>query len=127
MTQEEKVEFINQYHEAEKLFKEANSFIKSYENLLKNKDFKTVIMEGYFKNELFRLVESQKMFTKKSTPQTIEWSKEQDKIIQDKLLAISNFKEYLDDIKLKHKLLEKDMNDLKKEYEEVITSLNEEV
>lgn len=122
LTSEQKKEFIDSFNEIEKNYKDYEKLYKSYLNLLNNKDFKKVIIEGYIKDESVRLVKNSNMFTKKSTPDTIAWSKEQDKLIEDNIKAISYFNDFLQGIELRYERITNDFMS----YKETVNKLKQE-
>lgn len=115
ITKEDKLLFIKYFSEVENKFKEYEKFYKSYNNLLNNKDFKRVILEGYLKDEAIRLVSSLDMHIKKSTPETVSWCLEQDKLIQDSIKAINYFEEFINSINLRYERIKSDYEQMKKE------------
>lgn len=122
MTQDEKLYYIEAFSIIEKQYKDLETLAKALDRLLKNKDFKTVITEGYLKDEAVRLCENQQMFIKKSNPQNIEWAKEMDNLINNKLLAVSHFRDYLEEITVRFNLKEKEYNDAKEAYHNALNS-----
>lgn len=125
MTQEEKLYYIESFNTIEKQYKDLEVLAKSLDRLLKNKDFKIVITEGYLKNEAVRLCENQQMFIKKSTPQNIEWAKEMDKLVANKLSAISHFRDYLEEITIRFNFKEKEYNEAREAYHDALNSTEE--
>lgn len=69
------------------------------EQLESNELFKEVIMEGYLREELDKLVALQNFFAINATPTTVEFGKEQDKLTQRQIEAIGLFKYFIDTIK----------------------------
>lgn len=81
---------------------------KLYENEL----FKEVVLEGYCRVELDKLVSLQNYFAINATPSTVSFADQQDKLTKKQIEAIGLFKYYLDTVKKQGKEAEESLKEI---------------
>lgn len=85
------------------------------EQLEKNELFQEVILDGYLKDELNKLVELQQYYTINATPTTVEFGKVQDALTQKQIEAIGLFKYFLNTVKRQGKEAKETIENMEKE------------
>ena len=106
---------IDEIRENQKIIDNLKKTIERKEKLDKlyeNELFKEVILEGYLRVELDKLMSLQNYFAINATPSTVSFADQPDKLTQKQIEAIGLFKYFLDTVKKQGREAEESLKEI---------------